>query len=40
MPSRRLDAEYGTLQPEELSFLQGIFDEVCAAAGPIGVAER
>ena len=40
MPLRRLDAEYCTLEPEELSFLQGIFDEICAAAGPMRLAER
>jgi hypothetical protein len=40
MPLRRLQAEYGALDPEELSFLQGIFDEVCATEESMGLGQR
>lgn len=39
MPLRRLQSDYGALQPEELSFLQGIFDEICVERGA-GLEER
>jgi hypothetical protein len=40
MPLRRLQAEYGTLDSEELTFLQDIFDEVCATEAPKSLVER
>jgi hypothetical protein len=40
MPLRRLYPDYGTLEPEELSLLQDVFDEVCAAAGLLGWEDR
>jgi hypothetical protein len=30
MPEMRTAADYGMLDPDDLLFLQGIFDEVCA----------
>ena len=35
MRIRQISADYGILNPEDLLFLQGIFDEVCAANGPM-----
>ena len=40
MPMRRISADYGVLNPEDLLFLQGIFDEVCAANGHMDEGER
>jgi hypothetical protein len=36
----QLNPDDGARDPEQLSFLQGIFDEVCAAAGPMGLEQR
>ena len=39
MPMRQISADYGVLNPEDLLFLQGIFDEVCAASGMLDDGE-
>ena len=39
MPITQISADYGVLNPEDLLFLQGIFDEVCAANGPMDEGE-
>ena len=39
MPVRHISADYGILNPEDLLFLQGILDEVCAANGPMDDGE-
>jgi hypothetical protein len=36
---RQISADYGVLNPEDLLFLQGIFDEVCASSGPMDEGE-
>ena len=33
MDLRKISAEYGVLDPENLSFLRAIFDEICTADG-------